>query len=76
VAVQHFLTVFNHTTDELVEFEPFGRDGERATSEYAAAERKYRDYEDYEIVLVGADSRETLEVTHSRYFRPGEVVPF
>ena len=38
--------------------------------------RKYRDYEDYEIVLVGADSRETLEVTHSRYFRPGEVVPF
>ena len=52
---------------------------ERATSAHLDSCRVYRDrfdHEDYEIVLVGADSRETLEVTHSRYFKKSEPVPF
>ena len=79
MAIEHFLIVFNRKADELIRFEPFGRDVDRATDEYAATEREYRDrpdHEDYEIVLVGADSRETLEVTHSRYFKKGDAVPF
>jgi hypothetical protein len=79
MAVHHFLIVFNLKTDELVRFEPPGRDVNKATAEYTTVEREYRDrpdHEDVEIVLVGADSRETLEVTHSRYFRQGEPVPF
>lgn len=79
MAIFHFLIVFNRRTDELLTFEPFGTDVDRATEEYAATEREYRDradHEDFEIVLVGADSRETLEVTHSRYFTKREAVPF
>ncbi len=79
MAILHFLIVYNRKTDELLRFEPFGRDVNRATEEYTATEREYRDredHEDFEIVLVGADSRETLEVTHSRYFKRGEAVPF
>jgi hypothetical protein len=79
MAINHFLIVFNRKTDVLMRFEPFGRDVARATEEYAATEREFRDredHEDYEIVLVGADSRKTLEVTHSRYFKKGEAVPF
>ena len=79
MAIENFLIVFNHKTDELVAFEPFGPNVDAATERYAATEREYRDrpdHEDFEIVLVGADSRETLEVTHSRYFKQGETVPF
>jgi hypothetical protein len=79
MAIHHFLIVFNRKTDDLLKFVPFGRDVHRATAEYTAVEREYRDrpdHEDFEIVLVGADSRETLEVTHSRYFKKREAVPF
>lgn len=77
--INHFLIVFNLRQQKLVDFEPFGLDVVRATGAYAEKEREYRDredHEDYEIVLVGADSRETLEITHSRYFKKGEAVPF
>ena len=77
--IYHFLIVYNHRHDELVRFEPFGLDVTRATEAYSEVEKQYRDrddHDDYEIVLVGADSRETLEVTHSRYFKQGEAVPF
>jgi hypothetical protein len=37
---------------------------------------KRDDRYDYEIVLLGSDSRETLEATHSRYFKHGERIPF
>jgi hypothetical protein len=79
MAINHFLIVYNLLEEELVRFEPFGTDVDRATEAYAKAEREYHNRSengDYEIVLVGADSRETLEVTHSRYFKRGEAVPF
>ena len=63
----------------FVHFTPFGTHTERALEAYAETEREYRDrpdHEDFEIVLVGADSRETLEQTHSRYFESRETVPF
>jgi hypothetical protein len=79
VPIIHFLIVYNRREEELVQFEPFGTDVIRATEAYADVEKTYRDRadrDDFEIVLVGADSEETLEVTHSRYFKKGEAVPF
>jgi hypothetical protein len=79
MAINHFLIIFDLRNEELVDFEEFGSDVKRATAVYSDKEREFRerdDHEDYEIVLVGADSRETIEVTHSRYFKRGETVPF
>ncbi|HEU6445310.1 MAG TPA: hypothetical protein VFL61_09655 [Gaiellaceae bacterium] len=77
--INHFLIVYNLRDEELVRFEPFGTDVTLATLAYAQAESEYHNRADngeYEIVLVGADSRETLEITHSRYFKKGEAIPF
>lgn len=81
MAINHFLIVYNLRDEELLQFQPFGKDVEGATEAYARAESLYRerpDHEDFEIVLVGADSADTLKVTHSRYFKTGEAetVPF
>ena len=54
--IQHFLLVFDHKKDQLVELREFGTEAERATAEYGAAERKYRDQDAIDIVLVGSDS--------------------
>lgn len=80
VSISHYLIVYNVRDGKLVEFvDNFGTDVESASAAYANKEREYRELpngQDFEIVLVGADSRKTLEVTHSRYFRRGEPVPF
>lgn len=79
MAINHFLIVYDLRHARLIDFRPFGNDIDSATEAYAAAERAYRDHsdqKDFEIVLVGADSRETLEQTHSRYFKSRATVPF
>lgn len=73
--INHFLIVFDLVNGELLELRRFGTDVDGATDAYAELERELRDRDDSdktEIVLVGADSEETLHVTHSRYFaKPG-----
>ena len=80
MALQHFLILFSLKDSKLIELEPFGADVDGATAAYSALEREYRardDHEDFEIVLVGADSIETVRHTHSRYFeKERETVPF
>jgi hypothetical protein len=73
------LIIYDLRLRELQDFVDFGSDVDKAAEAYADAEREYRerdDREDFEIVLLGSDSRETLEITHSRYFRRAEPVPF
>jgi hypothetical protein len=48
--------------------DPFGTDYEGAVAAYEAAEREHRNDENIEVVLLGSDSRETLERTHSSCF--------
>jgi len=79
--LNHFLILYSVRKGELLEAREFGTDVARAIAEYEALERAYRDrqdHEDFEIVLIGADSRETIEVTHSRYFTEVELeaLPF
>ena len=79
MAISHFLIVYDLLAEELVTLKPFGPDVDQATQAYADVEREYRkrdDHANFEIVLVGAESPETLAVTHSRYFKKGEAVPF
>jgi hypothetical protein len=79
VSINHFLIIYDLRRGKLIDFQLFGHDIDRATEAYAETEREYRersDHEDFEIVLVGADSRETIEQTHSRYFKSRQTVPF
>jgi hypothetical protein len=79
MALEHFLIVYSLKDAKLVHLEAFEDDVDRATAAYSEMEREYRDRDDhqnFEIVLVGADSLDTLHVTHSRYFRSDELVPF
>jgi hypothetical protein len=79
MAIEHFLIVYSLKDEEIVRLQGFGSNVANATEAYAATEREYRDrpdHDDFEIVLVGADSLDTVHVTHSRYFRKGELVPF
>ncbi|WP_426937348.1 hypothetical protein ACQE2J_06870 [Brevibacterium sp. LE-L] len=67
-SINHFLLVFDHSKDRLIEVEDYGHDSELAMAEYAAREKKFRDSHAIDIVLVGSDSIETVKVTHGTYF--------
>jgi hypothetical protein len=79
MAINHFLIIYNIRDRKLDDFIDFGTDVDTAAEAYAEAEHRYSerdDRDDYEIVLLGSDSRATLERTHQRYFKRGEPVPF
>jgi hypothetical protein len=67
MALQHFLLVYDLNAQRLIAQEQF-EDGAEAARAYAEHERKYQGREDLEIVLVGADSIETIRQTHAHYF--------
>lgn len=67
MALTHFLLVYDRARGRLVLERPF-RDAKEAAAAYAQCELDYRGDENIEIVLVGADSRETLQLTHGNYF--------
>lgn len=65
----YFLLVYSFDTNELVYQEECG-DREAAIAAYDAMERQYRGTLDrFEVVLIGADSIETVMKTHGHYFR-------
>jgi len=66
-ALTHFLIVFDRTTSQLVSKTPYSEE-EDAMAEFSKAERANYGNEDIEIVLLSADSIETLEKTHEHYF--------
>jgi len=63
----HFLLVYDRAQQRLVVQRPFTDSGE-AVAAYEEMERRHRDARDMEIVLVGADSIETVMLTHGNYF--------
>jgi predicted metal-dependent HD superfamily phosphohydrolase len=76
MALQHFLLVYDLGAQRLIKQQEFG-DGDEAAAAYAALERHYKDRDDLEIVLVGADSIETIKRTHAHYFDAVETAsPF
>lgn len=67
MALYHFLLVYDLNIGQLVEQLEF-TDAEEAAASYAEMEEKHRGNGDLEIVLVGADSIDTIKVTHGHYF--------
>jgi len=66
--LRHFLLIYDLSAGHLVEQLDLGEDGEAAAAEYSRREAEYRDRDGFEIVLVGADSIETIRQTHAHYF--------
>lgn len=67
MALYHFLLVYDLNLQQLVEQLSY-TDAYEAAEAYARLEEKHRGDDDLEIVLVGADSIETIKVTHGHYF--------
>lgn len=67
MATVHFLLAYSHEDQRLVMQEEFS-DSKRATKAYADAEAKHVGDSNFEIVLIGSDSIETIMKTHGHYF--------
>jgi hypothetical protein len=70
--IKHFLITYDLNAGKAA-VQSFGGDYDRALAAYAAAEEDVRGDGNLEIVLVGADSLETVERTHSSYFHTEET---
>ena len=70
--IKHFLVTRNAVSG-LTTVKEFGTDYEAAQAAYSAAEREAAVRQDLDVVLLSADSLETIEQTHSSYFKPNLV---
>jgi len=69
--VKHFLVVYDIPAAKA-DVVHFGADYVGALEAYEEAEKTHRDDPNTEVVLLGSDSAETLERTHSSYFELSE----
>lgn len=76
--MQHFLLIYDHRRQELRDSRRFDdREADAATVAYQDAEAQYRGQTEVEIVLIGADSIETVHRTHGHYFgRPDPLARY
>jgi hypothetical protein len=65
--LRHFLLVFDHNEGRLIQNREFNN-SEEALTAYSATERSYTREQNVEVVLIGADSIETVQRTHANYF--------
>ena len=63
----HFLLAYDRRQQKLVFEQPY-TDPAEALHAYEELEEKHRDDQHMEIVLVGADSIETVMLTHGNYW--------
>jgi len=70
-SVLHFLVIYDIQAAKA-ELVPFGTDYEAALDAYDKTEAEHRDDLNTEVVLLGSDSVETIERTHSSYFELSE----
>jgi len=72
--MRNFLVVYNRRTGENAVQEFPAGSGREAIRERFVQERAHRGDPDIEVVVLGSDSREELEKTHSRYFRTAREI--
>jgi hypothetical protein len=65
--IKHFLVTLDVARHETTVVE-FGTDYEAAQDAYQESEQKARGRRDLDVVLLSADSLETIKLTHSSYF--------
>lgn len=68
--IKHFLVTYDPESDQT-KVEDFGIDYDRALAAYAQAERAAGFETKLDVVLLSADSLETIKQTHSSYFGGG-----
>jgi hypothetical protein len=69
--VKHFLVIYDIPAAKA-DVVPFGTNYPAALEAYEETEKAHRGDEETEVVLLGSDSEETLERTHSSYFELSE----
>lgn len=75
--LRHFLIVFDSEHQRLIAADDVGIDRDKALHRYAEREREYGLARTrIQIVLVGAESLETVRQTHSQYFSASAEDPF
>jgi hypothetical protein len=72
--IKHFLVMRNATRRKTTVIES-GEDYEVAQHAYAAGEREVWARPDLDLVLLSADSLETIKCTHSSYFGTAYLAP-
>jgi adenosine deaminase len=70
--IKHFLISFDPTTGDT-KVQSFDTDYDAAQSAYSKAEQESGMESNLDIVLISADSLETIKQTHSSYFSGGSV---
>lgn len=70
VALRHFLLIYDIGA-RVLEVRDLGEDAEAAAARYSEVEEEFRQREGFEVVLIGADSIETIQETHAHYFETG-----
>lgn len=65
--IKQFLLVYDIPNRSL-EITEFGTNATAALDAYEAAEALHRDDDNFDIVLIGSDSIETIRTTHASYF--------
>ncbi len=68
MATHQFLLIYSLLEHRLLEANDLGSDTTVAMEAYAACEARYRGQNGVEIVLIGADSLDTIRQTHPHYF--------
>jgi hypothetical protein len=71
--LRHFLLIYN-AVDRTVKVEDLGEDEAAAAERYADVEEELRTETAYEVVLIGAESLDTIKTTHSHYFNGTQSV--
>lgn len=70
--IKHFLVIYDPATGKAG-VRPFGTDYDAAQAAYAEAEQANGMETKLDIVLLSADSLETIKQTHSSYFNGGRT---
>jgi hypothetical protein len=76
MSLLHYILIYDHKKQRLIDQLEFGTQVDAAAQKYAEIEQQYKDREGIEIVLVGADSIDTIMQTHSHYFSDSATEPF
>lgn len=63
-----WLVIYNWREARFEQWMDLKRDVAEASAVYADYERRYTAADGFEVVLIGADSPESFEITHSHYF--------
>jgi len=72
VEIRHYLVVYN-LSQGRAHVQEFGTDYDAALAAYADAEKDFGNRDTFDIVLLGAESMETIKRTHSSYFHTEET---